>query len=151
MASLGAWVVAWRQNLETIFRFRIRTLLAVAAGIACVLWLIAWLARIENPNWHPGAIALWAIGSFTGMYACRQPSRSTLLGSLLGGWIAVVAIWAWWALVLISTGRPRFHLGFAIGLLILRLAFSAAGSSVLAVVVGVLREGITTSRKNDNE
>lgn len=54
----------------------------------------------------------------------------------------------WWVLASIS---PRFHLGFAIGAIIIWLAFSTAGSSVLAVTVGVLREGITISREKDKE
>jgi hypothetical protein len=132
--------------VKRIFRFRIRTLLAVTAGIACVLWLIAWTARNEF-GWNPGAIALWAIGTFAGMYACRQPTRSTLLGSLLGGWFVVVAFSAWWVL---DRGGPIHH-GLYIGLIKIFLACSTLGSSILAVVVGVLREGITISRKKDKE
>jgi len=145
LTSLGLWIWIRRQSLKGFVRFRIRTLLAVTAGFACVAWIIAWLVRNDS-EWQQIVMALlWAIGSLIGMYACRRPARSTLIGSILGGW-TVVVIWAWTLPI-----GPKAHLGFSIAILQLWLAVSAGASSILAVVVGVLREGITISREKDKE
>lgn len=126
-------------------QFRLRTLLAVTAGLAFGFSLFSLLLRNNADRWLLVLLPLWAIGSLIGMAISSRDRGRTLLGSLIGGCIPVVVVVG----AFVWTNKQDMEIGFttALGIFGVWIGISAGASSVLAVIVGVLREGISVSGK----
>ncbi len=122
-------------------QFGLRTLLAIIAGLALVFWLLGILIR--NSAWSLVVMVMfWAIGSFLGMWG-RQRGR-TLLGSIVGGCLPVIAFLVVYVCVQRNvpfSSMPLFFVGW--------IGIGIGASSILALVVGILREGITISNVSE--
>ncbi len=129
---------AWaRPKRMSPIQFRIRSVLGITAGLAFVAAVVRWFSDFGVTNAVlAGLIIPWAVGSFAGIGCMHKLERSTLLGSILGGVLGLLAWYGGCALV----WYPPTHE------FLLLLAFGVCGSGIVAGLTSIVAEGLSIRR-----